>query len=174
VKNIVAYASFFIKVTIIAAAKQVEMSQGSNTSIFKAVGLTSKLLTIHINEQLFANSIELTRHQFVLLKVLGEKEGSCQNDLAFLTERDKTSLGRLVNSLETKGYVKKLSDVIDKRKRMIYLTNAGRNVLSKAWPIMVEIEKEITNDLDPMGVESTIRILNQIQTKVLRQESVLV
>ena len=39
---------------------------------------------------------------------------------------------------------------------------------------MKEIEKEITVDLDPVEVKSTIRILNQIQTKVLRHETVLV
>lgn len=142
-------------------------------SILKGIGLTSKGLSIYINDKMVSQGIDLTRHQYVLLRVLFEKEGSSQNDLAFQTERDKTSLARLVTSLENKGLVSKITGKIDRRKRRIYLTEEGKQMLQKAWPIMKEIEYELTIDLDPIEVQTTLKVLKSVQAKVFSEARVL-
>jgi DNA-binding MarR family transcriptional regulator len=145
----------------------------NNDSILKGIGLTSKGLSIYINDKMVSHGIDLTRQQYVLLKVLFDKEGSSQNDLAFLTERDKTSLTRLLRSLENKGLVSKITGKVDRRKRRIYLTEPGKQMLNKAWPIMKEIEYELTIDLDPIEVQTTLKVLKSVQAKVFSEARVL-
>ena len=136
------------------------------TSIFRSIGLTSKLLGVYINDQMLEKGIDLTRNQYVLLKVLLEKEGSTQNDLAFLTERDKTSMARLVNAMENKGLIKKVTGKQDRRQRQIYLTEAGKKMLARAIPLMKDLEIKITEELGVNDLQTTINVLQSVQTKV--------
>lgn len=142
-------------------------------SIFKSIGLTSKILGVYINEKMSEHGMDLTQNQYTLLKILMEKEGSTQNDLADLTERDKTSMARLVNIMESKRLISKVQGKVDRRKRRIYLTDEGKKVLQKALPIMQKIEAELIKDLSPREVQSTIELLNNVQAKVLGQTRVL-
>ena len=142
-------------------------------SIFKSIGLTSKLLGVYINEKMTEHGMDLTQHQYAILKLLVENEGSSQNDLAILTERDKTSMARLVNNMEAKDLITKVQGKVDRRKRRIYLTDTGKTVLNKAMPIMKKIEAELIKDLSPGEVQTTIQLLNSVQAKVLGSARVL-
>lgn len=148
------------------------MKNYRSTGLLKALKLTSKYLSLYIHEKFLAAGIELTRPQFVLLKVLSEEDGRSQNDLAFITERDKTSMARLVTAMENKGLVIRKTDKHDLRKKMIYLTEEGRKVLNKAWPIMEEVEYNLSIDLAPEDVQTTLSTLNKIQAKVLSTNGV--
>ena len=143
------------------------------TSIFRSIGLTSKYLGVFINEKMAEFGVDLTRNQYVLLKVLLEKEGSTQNDLAFLTERDKTSMARLVNAMELKGLLTKVTGSHDRRKRRIYLTEDGKKVLDKAIPLMQELELELIQDFNQAEVQTTLNVLQRVQAKVSGNAPVL-
>ena len=148
------------------------MKKGKGTGIFKALGMSSKLIGIHVHDRFLEAGIQLTRPQYVLLKVLSDEDGRCQNDLAFLTERDKTSMARLVTSLEKKGFVSRRTDKFDHRKNRIFLTKAGHNILGIAEPVMAEIEYNLTIDLDPKDIQTTLSTISKIQSKVFGTASV--
>lgn len=139
----------------------------NSTSIFRSIGLTSKLLGVYINDKMLEKGVDLTRNQYILLKVLLEREGSTQNDLAFLTERDKTSMARLVNAMENKGLIKKVTAKQDRRRRQIYLTDEGKNTLEKAIPLMKDLELNLTKELGVKELQTTINVLHSVQAKVL-------
>lgn len=139
----------------------------NEVSIFRIIGLTSKHLGVYINDKLSSHGVDLTRNQYVLLKVLLEKEGSTQNDLAFLTERDKTSMARLVNCMENKGLLKKVTGEKDHRKRRIYPTSEGKALLKRATPLMKELELELIKDIDALDMQTTINVLKSVQAKVM-------
>lgn len=148
------------------------MPENKPTGLLRELGLTAKHLGLYIHDKFLAEGIELTRPQFVLLKVLSEQDGQCQNELAFITDRDKTSMTRLVSSMEKKGMVERKPDNKDLRKKVIFLTSAGHRMLAKALPIMVEIEFNLSIDLDPQDLQTTISTINKIQTKVLNTNGV--
>jgi DNA-binding MarR family transcriptional regulator len=156
----------------IAAAKQMHMTDGRTTGFMKQLGITSKVLGLYIHDKFLEYGIDLSRQQFVLLKILSVQGNRCQNDLAFITERDKTSMTRLVSVLEKKGLVKRIPDKSDMRKRIISLTEEGAKTLDLACPIMEDIEYKVTEDLEPNELQSFIKILIKIQTKVLDAEGV--
>lgn len=160
-----------ISVTI-AIAKNIHMTEGRSTGFMKQLGITSKVLGLHIHDKFLEYGIDLSRQQFVLLKILSVDGSRCQNDLAFITERDKTSMTRLVSVLEKKGLVNRIQDKNDMRKRIISLTKEGAKTLELACPIMEDIEYKVTKDLEPSELQSFLKILVKIQTKVLDTESV--
>ena len=142
------------------------MQNYKSTGLLRALGLTSKFISLYIHDRFIEEGIELTRPQFVLLKVLSEEDGQCQNDLAFITERDKTSMARLVSSMEKKGLVARKNDKHDLRKKNIFLSKAGKDILVQACPIMEEIENTLSIGIDPKDVQVTLSTINKIQEKV--------
>lgn len=148
------------------------MKERRTTGFMKQLGITSKVLGLYIHDKFQESGIDLSRQQFVLLKILSEDGSRCQNDLAYITERDKTSMTRLVSVLEKKGLVKRIADKTDMRKRIISLTKEGESTLERAWPIMQNIEYIVTKDLAPSDLQSFLKVLNTIQSKVLETEGV--
>ena len=144
----------------------------ANASLCKASGLTSKLLGIYINDNLHLNGLKLTRNQFIVLKILSMRQGICQSELAFITERDKTSLTRLIDSLEIKGMVNRQQASDDMRKKIIDITELGIDTLNKAWPLMKKLEEDVSKDITSEELENLLRVLNKVQGNVLSLETV--
>ena len=149
------------------------MIEKANASLCKAIGLTSKLLGIYINENLQLGGFNLTRNQFIVLKILSDRQGICQNELAFITERDKTSLTRLISALELKGMVTRKIASNDRRKKIIYITEVGLDMLNEAWPIMRKLEDEVAKDITAEELESLLNVLDKVQANVLSLDVVL-
>ncbi|NER14834.1 MarR family transcriptional regulator [Leptobacterium flavescens] len=112
------------------------------------------------------NQIDLTRHQWLLLKKLNDKDGQPQNDLAFITDRDKTSLTRLINTMERKELVKRVPDATDRRINLVYLTQKGREILEKSIPIMKELIGQMQNGLSTEELENTITALKKVKANL--------
>ena len=61
-----------------------------------------KVIDYFIMDRFSENGIGLTKVQWLLLKRLKEMNGEPQHSLAFLTNRDKASLTRLLTTMEKK------------------------------------------------------------------------
>lgn len=124
------------------------------------------MLDSHFNERISARKLNLTRVQYIALKIISSEEVTSQNNLAFLTSRDKTSLVRLLNTLEKKGYITRKTCKEDKRVKLLSITDAGRDELKKVTPIMKDIEEYLTDGIETEELETTIHVLNQVFEKV--------
>lgn len=67
-------------------------------------------------------SLGLTRSQWWVLTHLYRNDGVTQSELAELLEVEKATLGRLLDRLETKGWVRRAADPQDRRAKRVYLT----------------------------------------------------
>ena len=131
-------------------------------SIIPWMGKTIKALDFYISEQFANEGITLTKAQFVLLRVLTRNDGIPQNDLAFITNRDKTSLTRLIHTMERKGFVTRKSSKEDKRINLVFLTKTGKKVIKDANPTLRKINEQVHSELTGEEIESTIETLKKI------------
>jgi DNA-binding MarR family transcriptional regulator len=67
-------------------------------------------------------SLGLTRSQGWVLNHLFRNDGMTQSDLADLLQIEKATLGRLLDRLEAKGWVRREADAADRRVRRVFLT----------------------------------------------------
>ena len=130
------------------------------------LGKTSKMLGCLINEVLATNNIDLTREQWIVLIKLNQHGVLAQNELAFITERDKTSLTRLINTMERKGLVSRKISQNDKRVKLVYLTNLGKMEYKNALPIMQNTIQNLQKGLSNQEIENTIHTLQKLQTNL--------
>ena len=71
--------------------------------------------------------------QFVLLKLLAEREGVTQQDLVLRGGYDATTTGSMLRLLERRGLVERKSDPRDGRAKRVHLTPQGRKLQIQLW-----------------------------------------
>ncbi len=112
------------------------------------------------------NGLDLSKEQWSVLKRLHVNDGQPQNDLAFITHRDKTSMTRLVNTMESKNLVERKSDENDRRVNRIFLTDHGKEVIQKVQPIMYDLIPAVQESLSEEEIDTLITTLKKIKTKI--------
>ncbi len=112
-------------------------------------------------------SISLTKEQFIVLCHL-ESGPQPQTSLAMITERDKGSLTRLVQTLERKNYVIKKSSKNDNRVNFVEITQLGNSILQKTKPIVNQVFNEVEQQISPEELTIAISVLEKIQQNTLK------
>lgn len=133
------------------------------SSVAPWIGKTSKLMSIFLKEAFAKHAIDLTKEQFILLKVLHDQDGVIQKDLAFITERNKGSLARLITTMEKKNFVARIPDTEDKRINRVHLTAHGHKVFLKIQPVVQTCIKQAQQGLTEEEINTTIAVLEKIQ-----------
>jgi len=110
--------------------------------------------------------IPLTKEQFVVLKKLHDQDGLNQNELAFLTYRDKSSLARLLSKMEKKEYITRKQDLEDKRVNLVFLTKKGSAIFHKTKPVVKKIIGQMENSISKTEKNQIIAILKKVQTNI--------
>ncbi|KAA1246229.1 MarR family winged helix-turn-helix transcriptional regulator [Aquimarina sp. RZ0] len=112
------------------------------------------------------NGLDLSKEQWSVLKRLKVNDGQPQNDLAFITHRDKTSMTRLINTMESKDLVVRKSDENDRRVNRIFLTDYGKEIIEKVTPIMYNLIPAVQESLSNEEIENLITTLKKIKSKI--------
>ena len=92
--------------------------------------LTSKYCKVLLIQLFNRVCSEITPEEFAVLDTLYCNKGLCQRDLAKLILRDRANTGRVLDSLEKKGFVRRVNDVKNKRLvRRADITDEGIEIL---------------------------------------------
>ena len=141
-------------------------------SLIPWVGKTAKFMDYYIRDNMKSHGINISKEQFIVLKHLDEKDGRKQNDLAFITNRSKTSLSRLIHTMEKKGYVTRSTCEKDMRINHIYLTPFGRETWEKSYPFFLEIIQELQKGISEEDILRVQKVMKQIQMNINKTTNV--
>lgn len=115
-----------------------------------------------IQKSMKKHEIDLTFEMLQILIRLWKKDGVNQQELASNTFKDKASLTPLLNNLEKKGLVKRVSDSVDRRNKMVYLTDLGHEYGQKVKPILYEIYDSAEKKMQRQQVEICIEYMQNL------------
>ena len=91
---------------------------------------------IHVKSRKYAERqlrpLNMTYPQLAALMVLNIEDGVRQRELADMLETDTTTVTVLCDSLQKRGWIKRVADSGDRRLKRIVLTEAGRRVYGEA------------------------------------------
>jgi len=130
------------------------------------LGKTAKYAGFYFIDTFQENGIDLSKEQWLVLKKLHMQDGPIQNDLAFITNRSKTSLTRLINTMEKKELVFRVASKKDKRINHIYLSNLGKGTFLKAIPIINKIMKDLQKGIPTNDLLAAMDVLSKIQKNI--------
>ena len=139
-------------------------------SIIPWMAKTMKHVDILISTRLSKEGIPLSRKQVVVMKILDQQGPLPQQNLAFITERDKASLTRLLTSMENKNLVARIPSPDDKRINLVHLTKTGMEVLKITNPVLKVILKQLQEGINKKEKELVIDVMKRVQANIKKHE----
>jgi len=116
--------------------------------------------------ELGEDDIKITHEQFGLLHAISIKEEDViQKDMAEIMGKDKSAILRLIDSLEEKELVRRVTDKNDRRKNYIMVTKLGEKLIKQYLQLGDEIMLEIQQDLSPEEVHFFHKTVKRLKTR---------
>lgn len=136
--------------------------QELKTSLGFTIAQLAKTMQAKIQRQFQEAGYEVTFEQWTVLLALWNKEGRSQQELAAETQRDVTSLSRLMDTMERKRLIVRVPSPQDRRQNLIYLSDLGREL----EPALVE-QVEYVNRLAVANIEAEdLELFRQIVARM--------
>ena len=100
-----------------------------------------------------ARTYGMTRAQWVILSRLERQPGLSQNEMAAIVEVEPITIARLVDRLQTAGFVERRADPKDRRIWRLHLTPAAEPMLGEIKKVKAQLHDEITAGVDPATLD---------------------
>lgn len=115
-----------------------------------------------------AARLGLTRAQWRVLRLVGQKQGLSQKDLAEHLEMDAIAVGRTVDRLEKSGFIERRADPADRRVWRLHPAPASSSVMDGVDRISSELRDEVLGAIDPADLATTVRVLGTVKELLQR------
>ncbi len=140
-------------------------------SIFYQFEQTAKYCR-YLSVQIFQKlDMGLTFDEFITLDTIDANECICQRELAKLILKDRASTGRLLCSLEDKGYIERFVDTKNNRLvRKMKISDSGREVLveitQRLKVYIAKLPKILSEEDKEVLIQSIINFRHNIEKEV--------
>lgn len=110
-------------------------------------GKISGLINRTVLKAFVQEGLDITTEQWTVLSCLWDKDKIIQQDICDLTQKDKPSVTRLIDNLEKKNLVMRVSDPSDRRNNLILLTPRGGAMRQKTTEVVHDIVNHTLEDI---------------------------
>lgn len=101
----------------------------------------------------------LTVEQFSILAILWYRDGINQRDISEQLGRDKTTIARVINTMEKNKLVKRVTDPRDTRGKLVMLAPKGRSMQEKTVALAGALYMKCVKSLTAIERNAGISIL---------------
>lgn len=123
-------------------------------SIYYQMELTAKVMKMMAAQFFVELDMGLVPDEFIVLDVIACNKNICQRDLAKLILKDRANTGRIVESLEKKGFITRVADTKNNRLiRRLSLTNEGQDIIKKVTELVVKRLEETSNIISETDIQ---------------------
>ena len=115
-------------------------------------------------------NLGLTRSQWWVLNHIFRHPGVTQSELAAILEIERATLGRLLDRLEAKRWVRREDDARDRRAWRVHLTDAVEPAMRKLRKVASELRSDALAGLSAQERERFIDTLLAVKANLVRME----
>lgn len=113
----------------------------------------------------------LSFEDWLILLPLIENDGITQKEFGLILGKDKTTVSRLVSSLEAKGLIRRVPSENDKRAVLVFLSERALKFHRVAFPLVRELDREFAQGLSAKEIQMLFSMLTKIRDRIsLRQD----
>ncbi|MEL7234276.1 MAG: MarR family transcriptional regulator [Chloroflexota bacterium] len=127
----------------------------------------SRLLRFHLDKVLERAGVPISPEQWFILFKLWENPGLPQNALTDPVLNDEPNIARLVRSLMHHGYVERVVDETDRRRKLVSLTEKGEALMQHMFPIVVETREQVFGGIPADELERFVELLHRVEENVI-------
>lgn len=107
-------------------------------------------------------SRDVTPTQFAVITVLADRSGVDQNSVSSEASLDTSTTGSVIERLIDRGWVTFEQDNADRRRKLLSLTQAGRQVFEALSPRASEMTARMVSCLKSDELELLIKLLKRV------------
>jgi DNA-binding MarR family transcriptional regulator len=134
----------------------------SDINLGMLIGQVHRLSTKKFVQNSHNSGLDISMDQWIVLGPIWENDGVSHKEISEYCLKDKTSVTKIIDTLEKKNLVVRVSDQLDHRVKRVVLSNMGKKLFLRAIPIM-----ELTRDQLREGItEQDIESLRSVLTKI--------
>lgn len=113
-----------------------------------------------------AKSLGLTLPQCKVLVYLANNEGISQVHLAEITDIEPMTLVRLLDRMESDGWLERRADPTDRRARRLYLKSEGKPLVDDIWRLVDLTRQEAFKGIPKKQADLLITLLEKVQSNL--------
>jgi DNA-binding MarR family transcriptional regulator len=117
------------------------MSDRDDFELNESIGYVISIAGIRYKGKIWRRlkPFDVTPEQWVVLNRLSTEEGICQRELAERIAKNHPNTTRILDKMEHKGLIRRVSDPRDRRVLQVFLTEGGTRVWKKLLPVVREV-----------------------------------
>tara|TARA_Y100001970_G_scaffold18918_1_gene21190 strand:+ start:197 stop:547 length:351 start_codon:yes stop_codon:yes gene_type:complete len=108
------------------------------------------------------SGLNISMDQWMILGPIWQLQSPSQKELGEICLKNKPSISRIIDSLEKKSLVVRVSDQIDNRIKRVVLTKAGKQLFYDVLPIMEKTREEVRGKIPEEEIEVFKNVLSKI------------
>jgi len=120
---------------------------------------------------IYFEGYELNASHIGLLADLLQTDGQRQQDLAISTIKDKGTVARSLSTLESDGMIQRKLDPIDRRQKLIFLTDKGRRMMRFTSTRCQAMLAQASQDISEEALSTCTQVLQKIYYNLHEQLS---
>lgn len=105
---------------------------------------------------------DLTPVQYAALVAIRDNPGIDATRLSALIAFDRSTLGNVLERMESKGLIQRINHKDDKRVKLLHLSQKAEELLDEVEPRVLKVQERILAPLAPEDREAFMRMLLQI------------
>lgn len=139
------------------------------------LGQLDRLGNYYLNHSFEKSGFPVTREQWVIMKILWEKNGVSQQELADELMKNKASITSLIENMEKKDLVSRKTNSFDKRSKMVSLTEKGKDIRMNIDGYFKKVTREFIKNIDTGKLDITKDVLEKMLSNLvqMRKKSLL-
>jgi DNA-binding MarR family transcriptional regulator len=132
-----------------------------------------RLLANQMGHTLAESNIHFPTSCIGILADLWAGDGINQKDLGVSLIKTKSSINKMLAALEDAKMIRKENDPNDKRGKLIYLTQHGKEMQTRIEKASLECDEMMSGEISKEEIEITKKVLSKYYERLLKQAATL-
>ncbi len=129
---------------------------------FFKIDTTIKKIRNALQKQFNDAGFDLTVDQWVVLDHIARNPGISQNTLSEITTKDAPTVTRIIDLLSQKGLTERRMADTDRRKFLVFLTDAGQTKYNDVLPVVSAMRRKGWGNLSDDDYQHFVKIMDSI------------
>ena len=122
-----------------------------------------KTLGGKLSSSMNSEKLDISLEQYVVLEALHNQKSMILQEMSDYLKKDKSTLLRVIDALESKKFVVRIPDSEDRRKKNLVLTKKGTDIYLKGLEIETGVCVRIMDGLSDQQLEEFSEIVDILQ-----------
>ena len=113
--------------------------------------------------------MDISQDQWMVIGPIWKQKSISQKEIAEYCGKDKTSVTKIIDTLEKKNLLVRYSDQIDQRIKRVVLSNKGKDLMKNVMPVIEQHRNDLLEGIKSKEIETFKIVLKKIHNNLISE-----